>query len=109
MPIANNVNNAFTDLFDALLSTSNDGVIVYPNRNPLFWKAIFKSDVPGFEALSMDEISYDLETLGIFIPPSDFGTQTRMIEYALPDSSTVKLKVKFTRIEKMERLVIYNR
>lgn len=102
-----NVNNVFTDLFDILIPSNYDGIIIYPNKIPQFWKSKFKGQITGCDPMSLEEILSDLEALNISIYPDSFGSKETRFEYSSPDSSLVRLRIKFTRQETMERLVIY--
>lgn len=100
------VNNVFTDLFDTLLATSYEGILIYPDRLPEFWKARYRGNIPGFKPMPFDEIVYDLETLGISVQLSEFGSKEAIVDYSLQDNSMAKLRVKYTRMPNMERIVI---
>lgn len=100
------VNNVFTDLFEALLASNHDGIIIYPDQIPQCWKARYSGNIPGFESMTLEEILYDLEALGISLQIPEFGNKETLVDYPAPDNSIAKLKVKYTRTPNVERVVI---
>lgn len=100
------VDNVFTDLFDALLDTDYDGLMIYGGRIPNFWKAKWKGFAPGFDAIENDEIRYDLESLGITVSQME-GKGFFLWKYEREGKRPVVLRMKHTQWGENLRLVVY--
>jgi hypothetical protein len=112
------INNVFTDLFDALIDSTYDGLIIYSGSLPCFWKARYKGPVPGFDMIDIAGFEADLEALGIIDPAK--GEETYKLfkkpkdekpftfyDHIRDDASVVRLRIKYVQWGNAIRLTVY--
>lgn len=100
------IDNVFTALFDALLDSPYDKLLLYAGERPKFQKARYSGPVSDFKVIDSDEMAYDLETLGITKEGKtlkEFFTWTYNREGKEPEI----LRMKYTRWDKDLRLIVY--
>lgn len=100
------LDNVFTDLFDALLATRYDGLMIYGGFSPAFWKAKWKGKVPGFSLIENNEMVADLDALGITLSQQE-GKGFFLWKYEREGKDPVILRMKHTQWGPNLRLVVY--
>lgn len=99
------INNRITDLFDLLIESEYEGLVLKDRYVPRFWETIYETNIPGYQELDLDELRYDLEAIGIIPKPGkDMGYI--YYDYEQEDGTKTKLKIRYSQYLKHLKLRI---